>query len=98
MGKRRTAEEWRDIVAAWLASGEGCKEFAAQRGVKATTLAWWKWKLGAEPAPQPLAFSSVEVVDMAEPPDFVVELDALRVRVPVGFDAMELRRLVAALC
>jgi len=29
MGQRRTAEKWRDIVAAWLASGEGCKEFAA---------------------------------------------------------------------
>lgn len=32
------------------------------------------------------------------PREFVVEVGDLRVRVPVGFDACELRRLVGALC
>lgn len=32
------------------------------------------------------------------PPGFVVEVRDLRVRVPVGFDAGELRRLMGALC
>ena len=45
-------------------------------------------------------FADVVVVE-PEPksaPDLVVEVGELRVRVPSGFDAGELRRLVAALC
>lgn len=46
----------------------------------------------------PPAFLEVVVQERERPPDLVVELGELRVRVPAGFDAHEVRRLVAALC
>ena len=49
------------------------------------------------PEPREPAFLEV-VVEEPPPPDFIVELDDVRIRVPVGFDASELRRLVASLC
>lgn len=55
----------------------------------------------AASAASPAAPRFVEVVvsdGPAVPLDFVVEVRDLRVRVPVGFDAGELRRLVGALC
>lgn len=50
-------------------------------------------------APAAPRFVEVVVSDCPTVPlDFVVEVRDLRVRVPVGFDAGELRRLVGALC
>jgi hypothetical protein len=56
--------------------------------------------LGASPAEARPEFLDVVVIDgvVDAVPDLVVEVGELRVRVPVGFDARELRRLVDALC
>ena len=94
MSKRRSAKQWRRLVDDWQRSGLSCKAYGEQVGVKSSTLGWWKWKLGKE---EP-AFLEVVVTEPPQAPDFVVELDAVRVRVACGFDAAELRRLVAALC
>lgn len=52
--------------------------------------------MAAEASPE---FVDVVVVEpSAQVPDLVVEVGQVRVRVPVGFDARELRRLVDALC
>ena len=98
---RKTSEEWRALVEEWLASGRRCEEFAQARGVRATALGWWRWKLGlgAGRAAEPTRFLEVVVAEPAAPaPDLVVEVGVVRVRVPVGFDAGELRRVVDALC
>jgi hypothetical protein len=100
--QRRTAEEWRGIVEDWLASGRSKDDYARELGVSPITLGWWQWKLGVV-APEPTRmtrFADVVVVDpeLKPAPDLVVEVGELRVRVPSGFDAGELRRLVAALC
>ena len=58
-------------------------------------MGWWRWRLEAAEEP---AFLDVIVAEPVTVPDLVVEVGALRVRVPWGFDAVELRRLVAALC
>ena len=103
---RRSATEWGEIVEAWLASGCSRAEYARRVGVNATTLGWWRWKLGV-PAERPTAspslpaFADVVVVRdrvADEVPDFVIEVQDLRVRVAPGFDAVELRRLLAAVC
>jgi hypothetical protein len=102
--RRRTADEWREIVERWRASGRSKEAYARRLGVSPITLGWWQWKL-AGGAPEPTvtpAFAEVVVSETAyEPkssPDLVVEIGDLRVRVPSGFDAGELRRLVSALC
>ena len=97
----RTVEQWRELVRAWRASGSSATVFGRERGVNARTLRWWAWHLGSV-APRAVGAGFAEVV-LSEPvpatvPDLVVELEHVRVRVPAGFDAGELRRLLAALC
>ena len=77
-------------------SGQTKRSFALAAGVNANTLGWWAWKLGrgtAEPA-----FLDVVVEAAPVAPDFQLEMGGIRVLVPLGFDAGELRRLVDALC
>lgn len=91
---RRSKSEWRDLVERWRRSGQGRREFARSVGVNPSTLSWWCWKLQHE-AP---AFLEVVVSEPEPSPDFELEVAGVRVRVPLGFDAHELRRLVDALC
>lgn len=42
---RRTAAEWAREVAGWRQSGKTAAAYAAERGLKASTLSWWAWKL-----------------------------------------------------
>jgi transposase len=48
MRKRRSEEQWREIVGRWRASGESAREFAAREGVVSGTLSWWGNRLKAE--------------------------------------------------
>lgn len=102
--RRRTADEWREIVERWRSSGRSKEDYAHKLGVSPITLGWWQWKLaGGGPGPTATpGFAEVVVAETAyepkPPPDLVVEIGDLRVRVPSGFDAGELRRLVSALC
>ena len=48
MRKRRSEEQWREIVARWRASGESAREFAAREGLVAGTLSWWGNRLKAD--------------------------------------------------
>lgn len=41
MRKRRSEEQWREIVGRWRGSGESAREFAAREGVVSGTLSWW---------------------------------------------------------
>lgn len=43
--EKRTRDEWRRQVRDWRRSGLTAKEFAASRGLSASTLAWWSWRL-----------------------------------------------------
>ena len=93
---RRTREEWRRLVAQWRGCGEPRATFARRVGVNANTLGWWAWKLGAEESET--SFLDVVVEEPVAAPDFQLDIDGVRVLVPLGFDAVELRRLVDALC
>lgn len=92
--ERRTRTEWRELVDEWQISGLSRCEFARRAGVNANTLAWWRWKLG-ESNP---AFLEVVVTEPEPPPGFELLISDIVVRVPLGFDGYELRRLVDALC
>jgi transposase len=45
---RASREEWAKRVERWKDSGLSAKEYAAEIGVKATTLSYWSWKLGSD--------------------------------------------------
>jgi hypothetical protein len=94
---------WAKRVERWRASGLSAREFAAELGVNARTLTYWKWKLGSEPhAESSRRAEFVEVVAPAcdetvcEQLEVVLESGVV-VRVPARFDADALRRVVAAL-
>jgi len=103
---------WMQRVRRWRRSGQTTREFAASIGVKPTTLAYWAWRLRREERdapPQPggrargsgvaTAQPFVEViVDGPEPGGFVLELgDGRRLRIPAGFEAAALTRVLAVL-
>lgn len=102
-GMTKTTEaKWRRLITAQEKSGLTVREFAAARGITATTLYWWRSKLrrdGAELVP-------VEVVEHDEvrddhgtpAPCFELQVDnSISLRVPLGFDEAELRRLLRAI-
>jgi hypothetical protein len=43
---RTSRTEWAKWVERWKDSGLSAKEFAAETGVKSSSLSYWKWKLG----------------------------------------------------
>lgn len=74
---RRTAAEWADEVRAWRRSGKTAAGYARRRGLKATTLSWWAWKLERDGIVDRTAeVELVEVIatDVATQPDAGWEL------------------------
>lgn len=45
---RSRRSEWLKRVERWRDSGLTAKEFAAETGLNASTLSYWKWRLGLE--------------------------------------------------
>jgi len=99
------AARWARHLEALGQSGLSVRKFAAREGLKAGSLSFWKWKLDRTGRPAeapriaPLKFVELTAEIQAAPagPSFEVVLVSGRVvRVPSGFDAAELARLVAA--
>lgn len=105
---RTRRREWARRVRRWRGSGLTARKFSASIGVKPGTLTYWAWRLGREASPSsaerkasvrcerraPTAF--VELVSDAVPDGrFELELaGGRRLRIPVGFEAEALERLL----
>jgi hypothetical protein len=110
--ERASRETWAKRVERWTDSGLTAKEYAAEAGLNAHSLAWWKWRLGAEgrsrgsarvdvsaakSAPtRPLTFVEVPASERAESLEIVLP-SKIRVRVPSTFDTSALVRLLDVL-
>jgi hypothetical protein len=110
MARVATEKTWAERVTRWEQSGQTAKVFAAQEGVRAQSLSWWKWKLrkgarGQSAARRaqvvPLSFVRLEPTAGEAAPEAlpleVVLAGGRVVRVPARFDAQALVRLVVAL-
>jgi hypothetical protein len=101
VGKRYWHEaEAKVVVAAWRESGTSLAAFARERGVDAARVARWSARLRA--ASEQVRFHPVRVMDAghsAGRPDLMelVLVDGTRVRVPAGFAAADLGRLLDVL-
>ncbi len=85
------------LVRAWRASGLSQSAFAAQHRISDSSLGRWAQQYTPQlPAPTQ-TFAEVEVIETA-PLRVHIGATGHVVEVPTGFDAAELRRLVAALC
>jgi transposase len=109
-GRRANRDEWQTRVERWKDSGLSAKQFAAEAGINAGTLQFWKYKLkkqSAEPprsarrrAPPPTMSSLIEVRPMSIAADnrFEIELNnGRRLRLPATFDANAVKALVVVL-
>ena len=104
---RTSQTEWAKRVERWRDSGLTAKEFAAETGVNASTLAYWSWRLRASRSKRPASGSSpsrsrfVELTPSSVPvtSPAMLELvlgESIRVRIPSGFDEETLARVVRA--
>jgi hypothetical protein len=69
----------RALVSAWQRSELSAAEFGRKHGVNGQRLAWWRWKLAAEPATPALV-----PVEVASPPSTTIAMPVFGDRVP-GF-------------
>ena len=92
-------ERWRD-------SGLSAEQFAAELGINANTLKFWKYKFSlpvGEKKPgkgksKPLPLVELRTVPVVQAAAFDLEVrGGRRVHVPAGFDADALKRLLAVL-
>jgi transposase-like protein len=110
-GRRANRDEWQKRVERWTDSGLSAEQFAAETGINAGTLQFWKYKLrkqrGESPrrstrnVPAPIVSSLVEVRPVsvaAADCRFEIELNnGRRLRLPATFDADAVKALVAVL-
>ena len=99
---------WREdaarvVVDAWRSSGEPLSRFASRYGVEAKRIARWAARVGT-PKPGPAASVRFHPVRLAgagaRPGGFTIEIElprGRRVRVARGFDAADLRGVLAVL-
>ena len=108
MARRRSRQEWKQIVLEWRQSGLRRAEFARRHGLNPTTLGFWCWTLRADlgAAPPRLQLLPVQTVPVAGNAEAgadarraTVDLTggALRVEFALGADPRGIADLVAAL-
>jgi hypothetical protein len=111
-GTRTRRAEWQKRIERWRDSGLTAEQFAAELGINAGTLKFWKYRIGKDaavgvvtkPTPRakkgPRAESLVEVhtATMVASSPFVLELGKdRRLQIPSQFDASALERLLSLL-
>jgi len=110
--RRTSRAEWQQRIERWRDSGLGADQFAAELGINAGTLRYWKYQLekdarralpGREEVP---SVGGRDFVEMRQPlvaavtgaPMFELELTAGRkLRIPAVFDAEALERLLSVM-
>ena len=92
------AREMAALVAKFERGGESAEEFARRQGMRPSTFAWWRSELKRRRRRQER--ERIELVEIGgKPADFELSLaNGVRQRVPVGFDAAALARLLDVLC
>ena len=89
---------YRLLLQEFEASGLSLQKFAASKGMPYTTLAYWKGRLARGGAPRAFREVVVSAATVAPGPAFELELGPGRwLRIPRGFDADELQRLLETL-
>jgi hypothetical protein len=94
--ERATRATWASRVREWRASGKPAAEFAATRGINASTLKWWSSELSGPRSTPPVV--EVSLGAASEVAELEVRLvGGASIRVPRNFDEETLRRLLGVL-
>ncbi len=105
MRTRRSREQWASVLEELAESGEQLDAFCRRRGIRRSTLYWWKWKLGSQPR-RAAASAAIRLLPVTvetgtdSSPHIVVlvlEVAGIRVHVETGTDTAYVVALVDAL-
>jgi transposase len=84
-------EQWAKRVERWKDSGLSAKEFAAETGINANSLSWWRWQLskGTEvPEPRRRRRSRTATGAIAQPPP-LSPMTFVEMTAPASLDKLE---------
>jgi transposase len=105
-------EEWAKRVQRWQDSGLTAREFAAEAGLKAASLTFWKWRLKKDQAlekepprlkparrksSESMRFVELSAAPVARVASLEFVVGPCSIRIPSGFDEVSLRRLLVIL-
>ena len=110
-GSRTSRAEWQKRIERWRDSGLTAEQFAAELGINAGTLRFWKYRIGkdavvvaSEPKPRASralrasALVEVHAPTMVASSPFVLELGKnRRLQIPSQFDASAFEQLLSVL-
>ena len=103
MRTRRSREQWTAVLEEFEGSGEPVESFCRRRGLRRSTLYWWKWKLGSDPR-RSRPSAAIRLLPVAVSPGagapgivrrVLIEVADVRLHVEVGTDVAYLSALVA---
>ncbi len=102
MRTRRSREQWAAVVDEFEGSGEPIESFCRRRGLRRSTLYWWKWKLASSPRKSP-PDTAIRLLPVTVSPGagalaaargVMLEVGDVRVHVEVGTDVAYVGALV----
>ncbi len=106
MRARRTPEQWSALLDELTGSGEAVESFCRRRGIRRSTLSWWRWKLGASQRSPggaaairflPVTVSSSISTAPSAARGIVIHLARVQVQVETGTDVAYVAALIEAL-
>jgi hypothetical protein len=106
MRARKTPEQWSALLDDLSGSGEVVESFCQRRGLRRSTLYWWRWKLGASRRSSgsdtairllPVAVSPGISLDPPAGREIVIHVASLQVHFEPGTDVAYVAALVEAL-
>jgi hypothetical protein len=106
MRARRTPEQWSALLDELSGSGESAESFCRRRGIRRSTLYWWRWKLGGARRSSsshaaihllPVSVSSGGHPEPAGVQGIAIDVAGSRVHVEPGTDVAYVAALVEAL-
>jgi transposase-like protein len=97
--------EWQKRIARWKDSGLSAEQFAAELGINAGTLRYWKYSFDKEAREPGSTAAPAKAADLVEVRPVVVPAAAFelelgserKLRIPSQFEAAALERLLAVL-
>lgn len=93
---RTSRKVWAERIKQWKSSGVSGSEYAAQIGVKESTLRHWRWLLGRRERPAFVEIATAVTVPDGEAFELILG-DGRRLRIPSSFEESSLQRLLAVL-
>jgi len=106
MRARRSPEQRSAILDELSGSGEPVESFCRRRGIRRSTLYWWRWKLGASRRSStsdtavrllPVTVSASRGFEGAAAHGIVIHVATLQVHVETGTDVAYVTALIEAL-